>query len=168
MRRWARAGPTEKDTIRLASRVRPWRISVITTPVRAKGSESAIIRRNSPSARPGAVLKKSIHTELSIRINRGSCAWLSHHPSRYQFRNMQVGSYGSRNAPTVPAPCPRFRAWFELCQLARFAHQSLVNLNVGSPHAESISSNNLVYVSAKHHPRPLLTAGFPCPMPALS
>src|SRR6267154_1413473 len=54
--------------MRLASRVRPWRISATTTPVSARGSTSAIIRRNSSPARPGKELKKSIHTELSTRI----------------------------------------------------------------------------------------------------
>src|SRR5882724_3552803 len=96
--------------MRLASRVRPCRISATTTPVSTKGSASLIIRRNSSPARPGAELKKSIHTELSTRINRASSASLSSHPSRSPFHNGEGGPSGSPSAPAAPALCLRFLA----------------------------------------------------------
>jgi len=59
-------------SIRGTSRLRPWRISEITTPVSTKGSASSIIRRNSLPARPGEELKKSIQTDVSTRIKSDS------------------------------------------------------------------------------------------------
>lgn len=73
-------------SILLILRTRPSRIWVTIIPLRANGSASAILRRNSAPALAGDELKKLIQTELSTKIRCGSPGWLFDLPARCQFR----------------------------------------------------------------------------------
>ena len=116
------------------SLVRPCKTSATTTPVRTKGSPSSIIRRSSAPARPGEDLKKSIQTELSTRIKRGFSEMLQGPPSRST-------SVVPKNAFATLGTNKQFQGLIhnlalglEMSELARFADQAFVDIDIGSGH----------------------------------